>query len=226
MNEAAQSFKIKGVGDGLLVSLGDGTWQEASQRLLQRIEEQAGFYRGAKLALEIGDRAVGVNPAAELRESLSAHGVLLWAIVSSNPESEKAAQLLGLATRVSRPRPAEELGGPPVESDSAYYLKHTVRSGTRLRYSGSVVLFGDVNAGGEIIADGDIIVWGRIRGVVHAGAAGATDVVVCALELSPTRLQIADQVSELTDRERTPCMVHLKNGRLAFLEWGAAKEDG
>ena len=31
---------------------------------------------------------------------------------------------------------------------------------------------GDVNAGAEIVADGNVIVWGRVRGMIHAGAKG------------------------------------------------------
>ena len=51
------------------------------------------------------------------------------------------------------------------------------------------------------------IIWGRLRGAVHAGSGGDADAVVCSLEIAPMRLQIADQVcgAEPTgDLESTP----------------------
>jgi septum site-determining protein MinC len=52
-----------------------------------------------------------------------------------------------------------------------------------------------VNPGAEIVAGGNVMVWGRLRGMVHAGVKGNRKAVICALELSPTQLRIADEVS-------------------------------
>jgi septum site-determining protein MinC len=54
---------------------------------------------------------------------------------------------------------------------------------------------GDVNPGAEIVAEGNVIIWGRLRGMVHAGAKGNAKAVICALDLSPTQLRIAEEVS-------------------------------
>jgi septum site-determining protein MinC len=58
-----------------------------------------------------------------------------------------------------------------------------------------VIVIGDVNPGAEIVAEGDIVVWGRLRGMVHAGADGNDEAVVCALDLAPTQLRIADKIA-------------------------------
>jgi septum site-determining protein MinC len=52
-----------------------------------------------------------------------------------------------------------------------------------------------VNPGAEIIADGDVIIWGRLRGNVHAGAGGDETAFVCALDMTPTQLRIAGFIS-------------------------------
>jgi septum site-determining protein MinC len=75
------------------------------------------------------------------------------------------------------------------------FLNRTLRSGTRIEFAGHVVVMGDVNPGAEIIADGNVIIWGRLRGLVHAGAKGNRAAVICALDLSPTQLRIAEEVS-------------------------------
>jgi septum site-determining protein MinC len=55
-----------------------------------------------------------------------------------------------------------------------------------------VVLMGDVNPGGVIVADGDILIWGRLRGLAHAGAGGKTECVIMALQMEPTQIRIGD----------------------------------
>jgi septum site-determining protein MinC len=71
----------------------------------------------------------------------------------------------------------------------------TVRSGVEIRHSGTVVVLGDLNPGGSVVANGDILVWGRLRGVAHAGASGNSKCLIMALQMEPTQLRIADFVA-------------------------------
>lgn len=71
------------------------------------------------------------------------------------------------------------------------YQRGTIRSGQVLRHLGNIVVVGDVNPGAELIASGDIVVFGVLRGQAHAGAQGDPTATVTALELTPTQLRIA-----------------------------------
>jgi septum site-determining protein MinC len=64
-------------------------------------------------------------------------------------------------------------------------------------------------------------VWGRLRGVVHAGAQGNRDAVVCALDLSPTQLRIANEIAISPSRGEKPQpeIVRLKDGHLQAEPW-------
>jgi septum site-determining protein MinC len=64
-----------------------------------------------------------------------------------------------------------------------------------IRHEGTVVIMGDVNPGGEIFAAGDIIVWGRLRGIAHAGYPNNPQCLIMALQMEPTQLRIADRVA-------------------------------
>ena len=75
------------------------------------------------------------------------------------------------------------------------YLQMTVRSGVEIRHPGTIIILGDLNPGGSVIADGDILVWGRLRGVVHAGAKGNSRSVIMTLQMEPTLIRIANQVA-------------------------------
>jgi septum site-determining protein MinC len=54
---------------------------------------------------------------------------------------------------------------------------------------------GDVNPGGSIVADGDILVWGNLRGVAHAGFRGDQESIIMALRIELSQLRIAELVA-------------------------------
>jgi len=203
MDEIISTIRIKGIRDGLLVSLPAGEWEQQSSALLTQIDDQQAFFRGARLALDVGSQVLRVNEMVDLRDRLSERNVSLWAVISESATTEQTAQLLGLATRVSKPRPEElpSLDARNIPEGTALFVQKTVRSGTRIEYPGSIVVLGDVNPGAEIIAEGSIIVWGHLRGAVHAGAAGNREVSISALGLAPMRLEIADRTLERSESE-------------------------
>lgn len=215
-------IQIKGLRDGLLVTLGEGGWSILHSSLILQIDEKPEFFKGAKLALDVGNQELHVSEMTDLRDELSEREIILWAVLSNSPTTENTAQMLGLATRLSKVRPDTPVQVKPVRSeDSAMWVKRTVRSGVRLEYEGNVVVLGDVNPGAEVVAGGSIVVWGRLRGVVHAGATGDTDAVVCALDLSPTQLRIAAEIATTPERRSQPVpeMARLKDGHLIAEPW-------
>jgi septum site-determining protein MinC len=207
----------------LLVTLSDAPWGEQCAALLAQIDGQQAFFNGARLALDIGNQILKVNDMVELRDRLSERNVSLWAIISESPTTEKTAQLLGLATRVSKPRPEEShnIDARNVNEETALFVSKTLRSGARIEYSGNVVVLGDVNPGAEIVAEGSVIVWGRLRGAVHAGSKGDESAVICALDLFPIRLQVADDAMNSSTRKETgkPEVAFISNQRLVVETW-------
>jgi septum site-determining protein MinC len=86
-----------------------------------------------------------------------------------------------------------------------------------------VVVFGDVNPGAQIIATGDIIIWGRLRGMVHAGAEGDNKAVICALDMSPNQLRIAEYIATApSDKRRTvrPEVASVRDNQIVVEAWG------
>ncbi|HBE30931.1 MAG TPA: septum site-determining protein MinC, partial [Cyanobacteria bacterium UBA11368] len=72
--------------------------------------------------------------------------------------------------------------------------------GMEIRHPGTVVILGDLNPGSMVVADGDILVWGRLRGVAHAGAKGNTGCLIMALQMEPTQLRIADYLARAPEK--------------------------
>ena len=66
-------------------------------------------------------------------------------------------------------------------------------------FEGNVVVLGDANPGSEIVASGNVVVMGVLRGMVHAGADGNREAIVAALKLCPTQLRIGDIITRCPD---------------------------
>ncbi len=75
------------------------------------------------------------------------------------------------------------------------FHKGTLRAGERLEATNDVLIAGDVNPGAIVLAGGNIMIWGRLRGVAHAGKEGNSAAKITALQLTPLQLRIADKVA-------------------------------
>jgi len=206
MSETNSLIQIKGLRDGLLVSLNDAPWENQRAALIAEVDAQAAFFQGARLALDVASQVLHVKELVDLRDQLSERGIFLWAVVSESPTTESTAQLLGLATRISKPRPEEarQFSVEDLGEETALFLNRTLRSGTRIEFAGHVVVFGDVNPGAEVVAEGSVIIWGRLRGMVHAGSKGNKKAIIGALDLSPTQLRIAEEVAAALNPQHNP----------------------
>jgi septum site-determining protein MinC len=173
--------------------------------------------------LEVGNHILKAAELGRLRDQLSERGINLRAVLSNSPTTERNAQALGLATRLSTPRPERKTRpmDSSVKGDQAILVQRTLRSGHSLKYPGHIVVIGDVNPGAEIIAGGNVVIWGRLRGTVHAGAQGNEQAVVCALDLSPTQLRIAEQISITPPQRKRPKpeIARLENGKVIAEPW-------
>jgi septum site-determining protein MinC len=239
-----RAIRIKGIRDGLLISLEDDPERGWLEGLGAELAEKKGFLSGGRVAFAVGERAVNRQELEAVQELFARHGMALWAVLSSEAGTKKAARDLGLATRLPgsntdlegnhRP-PAEpitnELARQPVAAPAGamelpggtpgVLIKETIRSGRSIQHDGHVAVIGDVNPGAEIIAGGDVVVWGKLRGLVHAGALGDRSAVICALELIPTQLRIADQIAISPDRRRQPVpeMASIRDGHIVAEPW-------
>ncbi|PJI07128.1 MULTISPECIES: septum site-determining protein MinC [Clostridium] len=84
------------------------------------------------------------------------------------------------------------------------FIRRTIRSGQIIRYSGNVVIVGDVNPGAEIYAGGNVMVFGILRGDVHAGFSGNERAIISAFRLQPKILQISKFISRSPEDDEKP----------------------
>ncbi|MGC1379952.1 MAG: septum site-determining protein MinC, partial [Candidatus Baltobacteraceae bacterium] len=101
------------------------------------------------------------------------------------------------------------------------YHAATLRGGQTLHHTGNIVVVGDVNPGAELIATGDILVFGRLAGIAHAGAQGDESARIYAVDLAATQLRIASFIAADTEtKPRTstaPEAAVARGGRIVIL---------
>lgn len=83
------------------------------------------------------------------------------------------------------------------------FVYGTLRSGQEVAYPGNIVIVGDVNPGGFLKADGNIIVLGKLMGVAYAGLNGNEKAVVAAYDLAPSQLRIGDLIVRAPDGDKS-----------------------
>ena len=90
------------------------------------------------------------------------------------------------------------------ESLPTLYLRKTIRSGQSISSDGNIIVIGDVNPGAEIIAKGDITVWGILGGIAHAGSDGNNYARIRALKLNPVQIRIGEVFARRPDTVNLP----------------------
>jgi septum site-determining protein MinC len=98
-----------------------------------------------------------------------------------------------------------------------FFYEGALRNGQSIKYDGSVVVLGDANPGSEIIAKGNIIVMGALKGLVHAGCTGDATSYISALRLTPTQLRICDIITYIPEEKKsknknTPSYAYIQEG--------------
>jgi septum site-determining protein MinC len=176
----ASVFSFQAVSDGIVMNFRDGsTFGSIKKAVNLHAAEASGFFTGVNLYLNLS----GLELAYEQLEEL-------MKIVRKYNQVNK---IYFTAKKIEKEEKISE------SSSEAVIINRTLRSGQRVKHQANIVIVGDVNPGAEIIAGGDIIVFGRLRGVVHAGAGGSKDAQVAALKLDPTQLRIASLIARSPD---------------------------
>jgi septum site-determining protein MinC len=225
MNQAR--ITIKGTSYGLVIHIGPGSWDGLMAELATRLEQTASFFKGGRVALQVGPRQLEDHELEKIGVLLKSHQMTLWAVVGEAEETQQAAASLGLETQLalSRVSPAtsEETDRTIIEEREAVLVRRTLRSGQSIHHSGHVIVIGDVNPGAEIIAGGDVLVWGKLRGTVHAGAGGDDGAIVCALGLAPTQLRISGYIARSPSgqmQDVMPEVASVQGGQIVVELWG------
>jgi septum site-determining protein MinC len=104
----------------------------------------------------------------------------------------------------------------------AMRLRRSLRSGQKVEHRGDVIVEGNVNDGAEVLAEGSVVVLGRLQGLVHAGTGGDEEAAVYARVFEAPQVRICFKVGSM-DRSDPwwgrPAVVSLEDGVVVVSQW-------
>ncbi|MGC8719593.1 MAG: septum site-determining protein MinC [Thermodesulforhabdaceae bacterium] len=198
--EITVAVQVRAQRDGQFVFILDPSlpFQMILRYLEKRWEESNRFFRSARIIIDLGLRPFRFDEIVTLRDFLRNkwHATITELRLGHRFDSffEWASQQIGIPIYQV---PAQEREPEPV------IIRQTCRSGTRIEAPQDCIVLGDVNPGAEIIAGRDIVVFGVLRGVAHAGAYGNRQSKIWALSIEPSQLRIADLVAVPPPQDRS-----------------------
>lgn len=175
-----QSRSFLGEHTTLVVNSGD-VYLEEGQRLALKI-----------LLQSLGHEVKYFLPAEKPPVQENAH-------LNENLYLEEPQEPQQMESRVEVPAGLEDVAHYLAEG--ALAIQKNVRSGQKISFDGTLIVFGDVNAGAELVATGHILVLGTLRGVAHAGCQGNKQAIIYANSLCSLQLRIADFIARAPDGE-------------------------
>ena len=196
------------------------------RHLVEKIKQAPSFFNNTPVVIDLegvtepssGLDGVDFNGLYEL---LREHGMAPVGIRNGRPELQAAARQAALpvlpdsrsAGTVKKPERAE-----PAPARSRI-INHPVRSGQQLYAAdGDLIVLGTISAGAEVIADGNIHIYGALRGRALAGVKGDVETWIFCQSLEAELISIAGRyrISEQldsTDRGKA-VQIHLEDDRL------------
>ncbi len=199
----------------LQVPASEVTWSEIWQQLKLRLKAGDRLRTPNTIVHLIAqDRLLDSRQLQDFAEAFSEVQLQLKCVATSRRQTAIAAVTSGYSVEQLQPETSlsSQLEAVAQPQADTLYLETTVRSGTEIRHAGTVILLGDLNPGGIVVAEGDILVWGRLRGIAHAGAGGNRECLIMAVQMEPTQLRIADAVARAPEKspmQLSPEVAHI-----------------
>lgn len=216
----ADYVAIKGARGGIRVVIDDAcAWDDAVGDLRKQMQQGAAVMSGMRISLDFGARQLDSVDMDVLRTILQDYNI---ETVDVHAESTDTRQVARAAGFTARPRGINANKEPLIADVPRPILVRNLRSGQVYKHlHGDLTLLGDVNAGAELVVSGSVVVFGRVRGMVHAGAMGDRSAIICAIELAATQIRIADVRARAPedDTHRTPEIACIEDGHIVVHTW-------
>lgn len=149
-------------------------------------------------------------------------------VEKTEDEIEAEDKLEDLIDETNDTATPQEVAQDEIKKLPTIYMQNTLRSGQTMSYDGNVVIIGDVHPGSEVIAKGDITIWGVLGGIAHAGARGNDFAKIRALKLNAIQLRISGYYARRPDtlnipfiqrsNEFTPETAVVRNGEISVFK--------
>lgn len=173
---------------------------EVVEELMLKLPKLKEFYDTSKLPFKVVGKLFTESEIEIIKKTVNEY------ISGAEIKFDDISDLLGLHT-------IKKTFETNTDISETKFVQNFIRSGQKEEYAGSIVICGDVNPGAEVIAGGNIMVLGTLRGVAHAGANGNKKAIISANCIEVTQVRIANLVKEVAEKmEKCPiCYIEMND---------------
>lgn len=209
---------------------------DTKQAIDDKVRQAPDFFNGVPVVIQPEVSLEDPTFLALLVEYLYQLNMVPIGIRTEEANIQQQAEYAGLAVfpKVTKKASKKETNAdePPAKAEpsvgvttnaweSAMVVNGSVRSGQQIyAKQRDLVIMGSINPGAEVIADGHVHVYGKIRGKVFAGSSGLETAKIFAKSLDPELVCIAGmyQLSEDIDpnHKKGEMQIALKDEKLVF----------
>lgn len=163
-----QELLVKGIHGGVLITLPVLPWFQQRDLLVSRIQTQERFFKGGRIALDVGESDWSEDQLQKLLKDLADEGVCLWTILSLSELTLAAAAFHGIPTSLPNPRQKTDFkreGEYTLGSDYVCLIR-SLKTGESYQHNGNLIFIGDVDKGAMLAIKGSLLIWGSLAGTV------------------------------------------------------------
>ncbi len=216
---------FKGVQNGILIMLDSlATFEDIELALLEKVKNAKSFFQDANISITFKGRNLSEDEEGKLLKIISQESGLDISFVNNIPTinvtEEEEVSSTSSVTNIEQNNPIFQNYILDSKNNLTHFHKGSIRSGQKIEFNGSVVIIGDVNPGGQIVAEGNVVVLGKLKGVIHAGCRGDKNCFISALHMMPSQLIIGDCLAYFPNdikRDIMPEYAYVKDNQI-FVE--------
>lgn len=203
------SVIIKGDKYGIVLVMDrDMPFNDLLEKIAEKFSSAAKFYGNASMAISFRGRKLTVEEERQILDTIESNTKLNIICVVDTDEERQEMFKKALEAKMM----AQKTG-------TGQFHKGTLRSGQVLESESSIIILGDVNPGAKVIAKGNVIVLGSLKGTIYAGVNGNENAFVVALYMNPVQIRIGDTIARSPDDAATKKNADMEP-KIAFVENG------
>jgi septum site-determining protein MinC len=185
---------IKSTRNGIILVLDDTLpFPELLEAIRIKFIDSEQFFKNAKLAVSFDGRSLSQEEQYEIIDVIQQNTTITVICILDQDELMDEVIKRRMDTYVEEHSPA-----------TGHFYKGTLRSGQQVEAATSLIVLGDVNPGAKVIAKGNIVILGALKGFAYAGADGDDGCFVAALEMDPVQIKIGDHIGRSADKKGLP----------------------
>ncbi len=178
----------------IIINLDDSKYLSWEMCLRNKLK----LLKSVNIEIDLKNLNLSCKDLSEIIKIANEYSCKIISFCSTSSKTIVSSQSLGYQSQFiieNSSKNAFKINEDNLSSSKTHFHQGTVRSGEYLDSPGDLLILGDVNPGAKVSARGNIIIWGRLLGIAHAGSEGNSQATISALQLRPLQLRIAQKIA-------------------------------